>query len=194
MRGGLGPQSAGCLPGDLVSGRRHTPETRRRIAHGVRRANERRAQAARLYASDARDLANGARVRPELRPFLAAGAEETAAVVEALGGPDALTPQRRLLADDLGRLGALLRALVALFAQDPDPEVASRVATLAGARRQNLAALGLDRAEREVPDLRTYLERAARANGGAPDPQDPPAEDRPADASEEPAEDPEATP
>ena len=48
---------------------------------------------------------------------------------------------------------------------DGDPELASRVASITGARRASLQALGLERASREIPDLRTYLEqREARAS------------------------------
>jgi hypothetical protein len=139
-----------------------SPEWRARVSAGLRRRYAQDREAKRVRPADLEQLRErNAGTRPELLPFLEAGACECAAVLEALGG--GVTPQRRILAEDLGRLGALLRAVVALFAQTGAPELASRAASLATSRRSILATLGLERCEKTL-DLGTYLEQRAAEN------------------------------
>src|SRR5262249_13565562 len=78
--------------------------------------------------------------------------------------------QRMLLIRDTARIGTLLAAMIssALQRDEIDPDVATRCATLANARRSNLVALGLDRVAKDVPDLRAYL--ASRAPTNSPEP------------------------
>lgn len=95
--------------------------------------------------------------------------EKTLAIIAALGGADNISEQELLLAQDIGRLELVLSVVTMRFLQgDGDPELASRVATLTSARRQNLQALGLQRREKEV-SLHDYIaQRAAEnASGGA---------------------------
>jgi hypothetical protein len=162
---------------------------RARVSRGLRRYHDVQREAARVRPADLVALSRAgvkshAPVRPALLPFLAAGADETAALISQLGGAEALTPARRLLAEDTGRLGALARALVARFAETADSEIASRVATLVNARRQNLMALGLERVVQDVEDLSVYLRHrasaAAASNGSGGDAEVGLVEDRPA--------------
>ena len=81
---------------------------------------------------------------------------EAREITEALGGVEAVTPQQRILVEDLCAVGIGLRTNLALFVQDADPELSSRIATLAGARRQSLLALGLGRFEKAL-DLASLL-------------------------------------
>lgn len=93
--------------------------------------------------------------------------EETLSIVAGLGGVENISEQRLVLVQDTARLGLVLRAVMARFLQgDGDPELASRVATITSARRQNLQALGLERVSKEL-DLQSYL--AERAAAGAQD-------------------------
>jgi hypothetical protein len=110
-------------------------------------------------------------VSPALLPVVKQAQEEAWDIGLALGGPDELSPQRRALLADLARLGVALGGLTAVYLRNEDPETASRMATLANARRQHLLALGLD--ERRVEqDLDAYL--AARAAGVEEPHQDAP--------------------
>jgi hypothetical protein len=103
-------------------------------------------------------------VRDELLPLLGTAEVEGVELLDALGGPDRVSPQRRALIEDTARLGLVLRASLVRFIQAGDGDAASRVNAAASARRANLVALGLDRVAREVPTLDRYLSaRAARA-------------------------------
>src|SRR3989442_14788790 len=96
----------------------------------------------------------------------------------AFGGVDAVTPMRRQLVEDVIALGIAMRATTAAYLQTGDGELASRLATLANARRQNLMTLGLEHSTREI-SLADYLEAkrqtpatsAGAPNGPAPEPQ-----------------------
>jgi len=99
--------------------------------------------------------------------------EEALALTDALGGADALSEQRMVLIQDTARLGLVLRAVMARFLQgDGDPELASRVASITGARRASLQALGLDRVSKEL-DLQSYLAEAAKDRADRPNSSDP---------------------
>ena len=96
-------------------------------------------------------------------------AEHHARVMEELidqcGGPDEVTPARRILIEDTCKLGIALDAELGRFVQTEDPAALERVATLANSRRSNLMAAGLDRYVREAETLQAYLEREARDVG-----------------------------
>jgi len=83
-------------------------------------------------------------VRPELRPLTQAAAAELSALLEALGGAERVSPQRRALIEDTARLGLVLRVSLLRVVQTGDGEAASCVNAAASARRANLQALGLD--------------------------------------------------
>ena len=137
---------------------RYSEAWRERVSRGVRRALERRRQAEQVTPSDLAMLERpGASVRPELRPLLEAARAEAESLLDALG-PDP-SPQRRILVEDLVRVGLALRGQAIRYAQTGEPEAASRVGSLAAVRRASLQALGLDRVAQQVPDLRTYLEQ-----------------------------------
>lgn len=164
-----------------------SPEWRRRVSEGVRRSRDRRRQAARVRPQDLARLRESGTVPERISGFLESAEVEAEALLEALGGPDAVSPQRRALVEDAARVGLVLRAELARYVQTADPDAASRVGSLASARRASLVALGLDRAERTVPDLRTYLAERAReapqngahgADAGDPEPKAAPAEER----------------
>jgi len=144
-------------------------EGRRRAGEARRRERAYRRELLRVAPSDLLALASGDfdAVRPELMPLVEAGADEAAALLLALGGTQNASPQRTIAAQDFGRLGAVLRGLLLRWAQTNDPEVASRIATIASARRGLLALVGLDE-HRTEKSLEEYLrERAAQTSAGA---------------------------
>jgi len=152
-----------------------SPEWKARVGAGVRRHFEVRRERARIMPCDLIALARpGSAVRRELRPLLDAGEAELTALVGAIGAERA-SPQRLLVAQDVARLGVLVRALMLRFGQDGDGETASKIGTLIGVRRAGLLALGLDEQRHEV-SLHEYLAQraaeAAPANGSAqPEPE-----------------------
>jgi len=151
-----------------VGSRTRTPQERERISRGLRRYFALRRQREKVLPSDLIALQRGATLRPVAAACLSAALVEAEALVEALGGPEEVTPQRRLLIDDLARAGALLRASCARALEtESDTDAASRVSALIGARARILGMLGLERVRREL-DLDGYLARrspAERANG-----------------------------
>lgn len=163
----------------------HSERTRARISHGLRRYYDRKRREAEVKPQDLTRLRASGTVPVRLVGFLEGAEVEAERLLEALGGPDRASPQRRALVEDVARLGLVLRAELARYVQAGDSDAAARVGTLANARRASLVALGLDRAAKPVPDLRTYLAEKARekpptsANGGDPDPEPAPAGERP---------------
>lgn len=151
-------------------------EWRRRVGEGVRRAAQARARRARQELRELAVLARSGTTPGGVAPYLEAAGREAAELLDALGGVDRVSPQRRVLIEDTARLGLVLRSLLVSFVQGGgvDGETGSRIATLANARRANLSALGLDRHVEDVPDLTSYLaKRAAEAplaGDGEPEP------------------------
>jgi hypothetical protein len=149
----------------------------------VRRANERRRHVAKIVPKDLVAIRNSGQVPPHLRDLIEGAHVEVADLIDALGGPDAVSPQRRALVHDACRVGLILRAELLRYIQTGEGDSAARVGTLTGQRRATLQALGLDRVSREV-DLNSYLrEHAAekarrRANGEPDNPTPAPAHDR----------------
>lgn len=166
---------------------------RARIGAGVCRAQEVQREPERVLPRDLAAAWRSAAVRPALRAWVEDAADALAAWINALGGEHRVTPQRWALLQSAARLGVVESELSLAFMQNPDPELASRIATVAGQRARLLERVGLDRAEREVPALQEYLrqrerekaEDAAQAatsapNGAAPAYRRPP---RPARAA-----------
>jgi hypothetical protein len=150
------------------------------VSAGLRRYHERRRQLAEVKPRDLARLERTGVVARSLRPLIGIAAEEAEGLTIALGGPDRITPQQRILVEDLCAVGITLRACMALFLKEPDPDIASKIGTLAGARRSSLALLGLSRCENEVPDLSTYLREKALENAASDANSDDP-EHRPVD-------------
>jgi hypothetical protein len=126
------------------------------------------------------ELQKHGNVSESLKACAALAQEEALGLVSALGGIENISEQRMVLIQDTARLGLVLRAVVARFLQgDGDADLASKVGTLASARRASLQALGLERISKEL-DLTTYLAQKAAenradgadgANGDNPDAQ-----------------------
>jgi len=159
-----------------VKGQKHTPEARERIRYGTRRALAVKREQLRTRARDVAMLRSGrVPVSEAVLPHLEAAEAELAGFLDALGGADEVTPQRRAVLEDVARLGVALRSELARYAETRDPDCASRLSSLTTARRSGLAAVGLDRVTREV-SLHEYI--AARAqepaqggsNGSSPPP------------------------
>ena len=144
--------------------RKGSPEWRERVSRGVKRGQHRRRERLRARPRDLDRLRSEGLVTESLRPLVAVAEEEAVEIFEALGGADRVTPQKRIIIEDLCAVGIALRGTLALFLQSNDPELASRIATLAGARRASLVALGLERLEKEI-DLKTYLVQRNEAAG-----------------------------
>jgi len=186
--------------------RKGSPEWLERVRAGTLRGLARRRERLRLRARDLALLRTGQLpVAPAMLPHLEAAEAELYGFLEALGGPDVVSPQRRTICEDVARLGVALRSELQRYAETRDPECASRLSGLVTARRSGLQAAGLERVARDVPDLATYLrdraaaqERAGRDNGAGSDAQDPPpaepsagadsASERGADGADVPAE------
>ncbi len=141
----------------------HTPEGIARITRGTRRGLDRRRERARLRARDLDALRKGIiPVCDAVLPHVVAAEHELAELPVACGG-DVISPQRRALLEDAARVGVALRSELQRYAETREPECASRLPGLVAARRTNLVAAGLDRLERDVPDLATYLRERERA-------------------------------
>ncbi len=88
-------------------------------------------------------------------------------MVQAMGGEDLVSEPRMVLIHDLARAGLLLRAVMMRIAQSPDLDLdaVSKASNLINTRRSLLQVLGLDRVERDVPDLESYIaDREDRAS------------------------------
>lgn len=140
-----------------------TPEWRERISHGVKRYWQRRRESARVRPADLAHLRTSGTVPARLAGFLEAAEVEAESLIDALGGLDRVSPQRRALVEDVARCGLVLRAELARYVQTQDSDAAGKVSTLTAARRAGLQALGLDRAARDVPSLADIVEEHRRA-------------------------------
>jgi hypothetical protein len=143
---------------------------RARISAGLSAYHARQRERALVRPRDLRRLVKTGTVSESLLPLLRIAEAEAVELSNALGEPGTISPQKRMLVEDVVSLGILFRALLAAFLQGTgSPEDASRVSGIAGQRRSSLLALGLERFERDVPDLRTYTaQRAADTAQAAP--------------------------
>lgn len=151
----------------IRKGQKLSLEHRERISRGVRRAHERKRQGAKLRPRDLERLEKEGVVVPALAPIVAIGKAEGRELMLALGGEDQVSPQKRILVEDLVACGIGLRGVLQLFVQSHDPELASRIASLAGARRQILSLLGLDRFERTLDVTRGITVEWSSEDGSA---------------------------
>ncbi len=141
--------------------RGRSAETRRRISHGLLRFNERKRLAARILPRDLVRLRDSGTVAESLRPVLDLAENEMAEIIESLGGADAVPPTMRALIEDAVSVGVALRGELGRYLQSGDPDAASRVGTLAAARRQSLALIGLEPPKDEAPALDAYIRTCA---------------------------------
>ena len=147
---------------------RGSPEWRERVRRGAKRGLDRRRESKRARPRDLDRLTAQGLVAESLRPIVAVAVQEAVEITQALGGADRVTPQQRILIEDLCSTGIALRGTLALYLQKPDPELGSRISTMVGARRANLALLGLERFQREL-SLDEYLRSKSRETApGAP--------------------------
>jgi hypothetical protein len=85
-------------------------------------------------------------------------------LTEHCGGEARVSAPQRLLIHSTAILVLRLRSALDRYATGDDPESLDRhVCALQNSMRQNLALLGLQRAEAEAPTLHRYLELKARA-------------------------------
>jgi hypothetical protein len=186
--------------------KKKSPEHRARISRGLKRHYDRLRAQQRILPSDLRALRRrGGPVRRELRPLIEQAGRELEELLDAVGGET--SPQRQILAQDVARIGLLVRALFMRFVQTEDEDIASKMGTLVATRRAGLQALGLDREIREI-QLDEYLrekatqrsenrgaddivagssiqaihEAAEHENGGARDPEAEPKPEKPKDS------------
>jgi len=145
-----------------------TREWRERVGKGLRRYHALRRELARVMPSDLARLRETGTLRPELLPLLGTAEVEAVELLDALGGPDRVSPQRRALIEDTARLGLVMRASLVRFMQSGDGDSGGRVNAAAAARRANLVALGLDRVMKDVPDLDAFLRERTASSAGEP--------------------------
>ncbi len=148
--------------------RGRSAETRRRISHGLLRFNERKRLAARIRPRDLARLRDSGNVAESLRPILDLAENEMAEIINSLGGVDVVPPTKRALIEDAVSVGVALRGELGRYLQSRDPDAASRIGTLAAARRQSLALIGLEPPKEEAPALDAYIRTHAGDSEGRP--------------------------
>jgi hypothetical protein len=101
-------------------------ETKERIARSVARYHAVRRESERILPSDLVMIAQGnAPTRAALRPRVADAAQELADLAQGLGGLEHLSEQRRVLLEDVTRVGLLtLPASAVLATKSPKPQAA----------------------------------------------------------------------
>ena len=94
-----------------------------------------------------------------IRPVLMARADQAEDMVQALGGPDELTPQRRGLLDQWVQAQTIADCAFLIFARDGEigARAVERHTSATNTARNALIALGLGRHAHKVPDLESYL-------------------------------------
>lgn len=145
---------------------------RARVSEGVRLAQERQRARERVLPADLRAALQSGAVRPSLRAWVELEADALLAYEAALDGAQ-LAPWKWHALHSAARLGVVESELSLRFAQAPDPELATKIASVAAQRSRLLERVGIDRAERPVPDARTYAaqreaEKREAATSGAP--------------------------
>ena len=113
-----------------------------------RARRKRQVKDARLSITDVRRLRYFGLVADSLKPLATEAERELASLLSDKGAD--VTEAERTLLEDTARLGLLLRAEFARYLQDQDQQAAVRVTALAGQRRSNLQAVGLERRARTV--------------------------------------------
>lgn len=143
-------------------GSKHSEETKARIgaASGWRHARRRRLlEVAPRHIKMLEEGDVPARLRPLADESMALNAD----LVAAKGGHDVVTPQVRVLCGRAASLGLLADALALSFLQGggTDPDLATRAGSLYTQQARVIGMLGLERHQRDVPDLRQHLAAVA---------------------------------
>ena len=121
-----------------------------------RARRKRQVKDARVSITDVRRLRYFGLVADSLKPLATEAERELASLLSDKGAD--VTEAERTLLEDTARLGLLLRAEFARYLQDQDQQAAVRVTALAGQRRSNLQAVGLERRARTVTVGGTEIE------------------------------------
>ncbi len=144
----------------MLKGTHHDAESKAKLSRAGKRRAERERRLAKVAPAAIRALERGGSIAPSLRPLARRATEALDAWLEALGGADSVSPQRRSIAEHASLISLLISALAARVLQgDDDPELATRIGTLVGVHRAQLVALGLDRVARDATTLSDYLAR-----------------------------------
>ncbi len=130
-----------------------TEERRRRISEGTLVGLEKRKRRSRVRPRDYDLLRRDGEVSEAIKPLLPIAEAEALDLAESMGGLDGLSAQEGLIIKDTARLGLLVTAMFSLFATSPSPDIATRLGTLLGQRRNHLVSLGLGRRAKPVPTL-----------------------------------------
>ena len=140
-------------------------EDRAEISHGVRRYLKRKRdedERAKPLPHDVRAYEQFGLIRGDHRAIKALHDAEHLEIRDAVGEAK-LTPQRQALLRDHHRLGIVGSPVLGVYLRDPEQtDLASRLATIAGTRAKLLQLVGIERAQKDVPDLQTRrCERAS---------------------------------
>lgn len=172
------------LPGAKPGAKKGSPEHRDRIGSGLRRYHEQRRAAARIAPWEISECARTGTVPEDRRGYAAAAVNVGMSIVADLGGEERLSEQQLLLVRIVERDVLFSQLLSARLVQSEaiDSDLLSKLTSLHNSLRATLQALGLARAERELPTIAELLEQqrarsgdaqteAPRANGSASDAQ-----------------------
>lgn len=110
-------------------------------------------------------------VSPDVRDAVTGAEIEAETVLAALGGIDNVSPQRMLLVRDLARAGVIARVVFGRLLREGvlENDAIGKITSIFRSRTSTMIALGLDRAQRDALDLKTYL--ASRAAAPAAEPE-----------------------
>jgi hypothetical protein len=164
-----------------VAGRRRgqgpaagSPEWRERVALGTKRGLALRRERLKAKPRDLTRLQREGLVAEALRPLVDLAELELREWLEALGGVDEVSPQRRAVLEDAAGLGIAFRAELSRFLASNDPAALDRLTSIAGARRTSLVAAGLEVIRPDPLSTDDYLEalraqkRVGRENDSPP--------------------------
>lgn len=152
---------------------RGTPEHTARVKRGKAYEAEKRRKASQVLMRDVDDAVRNGVVRSELLPHVLGGKEVSLRLLQEHGAE--IGPRGAIL--DLGPVGyakalqikntgvtqQAISVVSQRLGQTGDPELARLLGSLINTQRQNLQALGLDRPEPTVVDLRDYLQQRSES-------------------------------
>jgi len=160
-----------------------TDDTKARISHGLTRYHKRKRAleivAPRLAPYRRRKVAGSLDAR-----LVRLALQRVGLIVDALGGPERVSPQRLELIEDFALEGLVLQREFEEYASKRDPDAARNIVSLVNSRRALLNTVGLDRVDPEVEELpagaieivqpaqpgKAAQDRAGATNSADPDP------------------------